>query len=153
MFKEWGQELGLVHRGSHSRERPTDGVLFADVAESALIAAPVVALEVAASEHGKTLAGSIAVLELVSPALGLLVIQSDEIRRSLRRKGTAPDEIERLIDRLVRQATEMAASSRQRIEVWTFEQLRRRFQLATGRDSIFDTKERNGICRKTLRTS
>ena len=79
---------------------------------------PVVALEVVVSESAKTMKGSMDTLAEVSPALGLLVIHELEIRRGMIRQ------MEQAQDRITRH--------QQRIVVWSFAQLQRRFELTTG---------------------
>src|SRR5438034_223345 len=91
MFLEMGRTLEFEVRSTFSRELPTDGCWFVSTSMGGLERLPVAALEVAVSEYGKTIAGSIATLEAVSPALGILVVQTDEIARGLVRGGMHPD--------------------------------------------------------------
>lgn len=137
MFLEIGVAQGFTVRTTYSRSSPTDGVWFAPTSLGGHEELPVAALEVAVSEAGKVLAGSIAALEAVSPALGVLVIQTDEIARGLVRGGRPPEAAAADVAAKLRRAHELADRSRQRIVVWTFEQLLRRYEVTTGRASLF----------------
>jgi hypothetical protein len=157
MFRDWGEAHGLRYRKSFSAERPTDGVLLAHTQDTVVEALPVVALEVAVSECPKRLAGSIAVLEVVSPALGVVVIQEDEIRRGLVGRGVSAADVDVVLARAREQAEQLARTTRQRTEIWSFAELRRRYQLATGRSSLYDTsrerKARSSNRRKAQRVA
>ena len=87
---------------------------------------PIAAVEVIVSESRKTLRGSIVTLECVSPALAVVVIHEQEIRSPAIRHGMTPAVAARQVELLTEQAKSLAAQSRQRIEVWSFDRLARR---------------------------
>jgi len=80
LFERLGQQLGYRARRSWTRQYPTDGVWLLDASHVGFDELPVAALEVVVSETGKALRGSISTLEMVSPALGILLVQDQEIR-------------------------------------------------------------------------
>ena len=84
------------------------------------------------SEGKKAMRGSIATLEAVSPAWGIVILNEEEIRRGLIRNQYDLDVIDRIIQQKVQQLNEFISTSKQRIDVWRFGQLRRRHQLAAG---------------------
>jgi hypothetical protein len=135
LFLRLGQRLGYRSKRTWSREHPTDGVWLLDAPHLGHADLPIVALEVAVTEGAKALRGSIATLEAVSPALGVLLIQEREIRRGLIRSGVAPEVATTHLNGLLRLAAADLSRSRQRIELWTFEQLQRRARLALGQSA------------------
>lgn len=137
MFLEMGRHLGFEVRPTFSRTMPTDGCWFVETSLGGLEELPVAALEVAVSESGKTLAGSVATLEAISPALGILLVQTDEITRGLVRSGMASDAAAATVAARLDRARGLAARSRQRLAVWDFEELVRRYALATGKPSLY----------------
>jgi hypothetical protein len=130
LFEQLGCRLGYRCQRTWTRAHPTDGVWLLDTPQVGLDALPVAALEVVVTETGKTLRGSIATLEMVSPALGILLIQDREIRRGLIRSGASPQAATAHVQRLVAAATADIAHSRQRLALWTFDQLERRSHFA-----------------------
>jgi hypothetical protein len=132
MFLEIGKALGYATRLTWSQALPTDGVWLLPGDSYLLPEVPAVALEVAVSEGPKAIKGSIDTLAEVSPALGVLVINEAEIRRGALREGISVEIIERRIEGRFAAAYDRVGRHQQRIEVWTFEQLSRRYQLATG---------------------
>jgi hypothetical protein len=132
LFQQLGRQLGYRCRRIWTRAHPTDGVWLLDTLHLGHDVLPVAALEVAVTENGKALRGSIATLEIVSPALGILLIQDHEIRRGLIRAGATPEAATAHIQRLLASATDDIGRSRQRIALWTFEQLQRRTRLTAG---------------------
>jgi hypothetical protein len=84
----------------------------------------VVALEVAASETPKVWRGSIAVLEEVSLALGILLLQDEQMRRRLVREGVKPEIVDGLIADTLTTMRTTALRARQRIQVMTMAELR-----------------------------
>ncbi len=133
MFLEIGKALGYRTRLMWSRELPTDGVWLLPGDGYALPEVPAVALEVAVSEGPKALRGSIDTLAEISPALGILIINDAEIRRGALREGLSAEVIERRVAERVAAAHNRISRHQQRIDVWGFAQLSRRYQLATGR--------------------
>lgn len=133
MFMEIGKALEYRTRLTWSRDLPTDGVWLLPSSGYVLPEVPAVALEVAVSEGPKALRGSIDTLAEISPALGVLVINDAEIRRGALRDGLSAEVIERRTAERIAAAHDRAARHQQRIEVWTFAQLSRHYQLATGR--------------------
>src|SRR5689334_12840631 len=105
MFERVGRQLGYRTRRSWTRALPTDGVWVVN-GHPGLSDLPLVALEVAVSEDPKQTKGSIGTLVEVSPALGLVVVHEEEIRRSLTKKGVGADEIQR---RIIRKRTQVEA--------------------------------------------
>jgi hypothetical protein len=131
MFEQLGQTLGYRCRRTWTREHPTDGVWLLDTSHLGLDLLPVAALEVAVTEGGKALRGSVATLEIVSPAFGILLVHDQEIRRGLIRAGASPAAATAHVERLLASAAADIGRSRQRIALWTFEQLDRRTRLLT----------------------
>jgi hypothetical protein len=80
--------------------------------------------------------GSLVTLECVSPALGILLVHEEEMRRRMVRRGTHPDIAVARIAAIREHVLELATGSRQRIEVWSFARLARRYQAATGARSL-----------------
>jgi hypothetical protein len=132
LFLELGNVLGYSTRRTWSRSLPTDGVWLVPTDEFLLPDLPAVALEVAVSEGPKAIKGSIDTLAEVSPALGILLINEVEIRRTGIRRGRDSIEVERGITHKVEAARDRISRHQQRIEVWSYNQLLRRFQLITG---------------------
>jgi len=129
LFEQMGRRLGFRCQRTWTREHPTDGVWLINPPHLGLDALPVAALEVVVTETGKSLRGSISTLEMVSPALGILLIQDREIRRGLIRSGTSPQAATAHIKRLLAAAAADIARSRQRLVLWTFDELERRGHL------------------------
>jgi hypothetical protein len=98
---------------------------------------PLVAAEIIVSESQKALRGSVTTLEMVSPAFGLLLLHNEEIRRMLVGAGASPDQARNHVLRLKGQVEDLAARSRQRLEVWTFGRLRHRYESLTGHPWIW----------------
>jgi len=86
------------------------------------------ALEVANSESPKVIKGSLTTLA-VSPSLGILVIQEEDIRRRLIRTGESPEFSDKYVEKKLADARELARKFHQRIEVWSFAQLKARCRL------------------------
>jgi hypothetical protein len=136
MFLEMGHALGYAVRRTWSRELPTDGVWLTPAEDGLFGGLPVAALEVIVTEGPKSARGSVQTLAAVSPALGIVCLQDEEIRRGLILAGSAPEVVEQ---RLLRQRDQIAEQIRccpHRIELWSFGQIRRRYQLITGRRSL-----------------
>jgi hypothetical protein len=131
LFRDIGIKMGFKYQKTWNQRYPTDGVWVAKAPTLPLEELPLVALEVSNTESPKELAGSVAVLEEVSPSLGLLVLQDEDLRRRHVRKGDSIDEIGRILAVKLNRAHELIAKSRQRIEVWTFAQLKHRHRLAS----------------------
>jgi hypothetical protein len=81
-------------------------------------------MEVIASESPKTTKGSIHTLELISPALGVLLVEDEEMWRRRIRDGVPHDKAAAQSTRFTNELRDLAKFSRQRIEVWTVSQLR-----------------------------
>lgn len=129
-FLELGRALGYSPARTFSTRYPTDGVWYLKARDDISDGLPVAAIEVVVSESPKTMRGSVGVLEAVSPALGVLLIQEDDIARRLRRSGFDEDAVRRHLSQFSNRALDLAASVHQRVEVWTYSQLVRRHQLA-----------------------
>jgi hypothetical protein len=134
MFDRLGKALGYRTRRTWSRQLPTDGVWLLPGSELLLPDAPAVALEVAVSEGPKQIKGSIDTLAEVSPALGVLVINEREIRRSALRKGIRAEVVERQVEEKFTAARDRITRHQQRITVWSYAELEHRYRLATGED-------------------
>jgi hypothetical protein len=132
-FERLGRQLGYRCRRSWTREHPTDGVWLLDTPQVGFDELPVAALEVVVSETGKALRGSISTLEMVSPALGILLVQDHEIRRGLVRAGASPESAAMHLRRLLATTEADLSRSRQRIALWTFDQLQRRTRVTVSR--------------------
>jgi hypothetical protein len=130
LFDELGNGLGYETRRSFSRAYPTDGVWLVRTGRP-YGELPFVALEVVVSEGAKSTRGSISTLELVSPALGVILIQEEEIRRGLIARGADSETVERKLAQQSERVHELAARSRQRLQIWNMEQLRRQHRLRT----------------------
>lgn len=78
------------------------------------------------SESPKTLRGSIVTLECISPSLAVVLVHEEEIRRQALRRALPVSAALRKTQLLSEEAADLAARSRQHIEVWTFAQLQRR---------------------------
>jgi len=136
MFDALGRKLGMKAKHSFSRSYPTDGVWYSD-SQPGFPEAPVAAIEVIVSESRKTVRGSLLTLEVVSPAVGILLVHEDEIRRRLVRAGCDPEVAARRVSAINAHAADLAQASRQRVEVWSFAGLVRRYRRATGAHSIY----------------
>src|SRR6266508_597833 len=90
MFQQLERRLGYRCRRTWTQAHPTDGVWLLYTFHLGHDVLPVAALEVAVTETGKPLRGSTATLDIVSPALGILRIQDQEIRRGLIRGRRHP---------------------------------------------------------------
>jgi hypothetical protein len=132
MFEEIGRGLGYEVRRTWSRNLPTDGV-WLGVLDGPLGDLPMVAIEVVVSEGLKSVRGSLHTLTAVSPALGILCLQDEEIRRGLIRAGLPSVHAARRLERQRGEIEQEAERWPQRIEVWGFSKLRRLYQLTTGR--------------------
>lgn len=137
LFEALGRQLGYEVRRSFSPSLPTDGVWYTESRFGALPPVPVVAIELIVSEASKTIRGSLVTLELVSPALGILLVHEEEIRRGVLRKRGLPTEADARIAATRSQAAALAAAARQRIEVWAFADLVRLYRQATGSRSLY----------------
>lgn len=121
IFCGLGRALGYIPRLTFSVALPTDGVwLTESVAETVV---PVAAIEVLVSESRKTILGSVLTLELVSPALGIVLVHEAELRRRHVRNGGSGLEADRRVRMVREHAQHVADASRQRLEVWSFQEL------------------------------
>lgn len=128
-FLSTGRLLGHEVRRSFDRRWPTDGVWMTRASDGIAGGLPLVAIEVLVSEGPKTLRGSLGVLEAVSPALGVLLVQEDDIARRLRVRGASEAQIAAHLRRMHDHINEYRASVRQRTAVWTYQQLLRQHEL------------------------
>lgn len=131
LWDKLGRNLGYRPARSAGATHPTDGVWLPAASGPRFAAVPIAAVEVIVSESRKTLRGSIVTLECVSPALAVVVIHEQEIRRRTIRRGLTPAVADRQVELLTEQAKTLAGQSRQRIEVWTFARLARRMAATT----------------------
>jgi hypothetical protein len=129
-FLELGDALGYRVRKTYSSRWPTDGVWFSRSTDPIVKPLPLVAAEVIVSEGAKTIRGSVGVLEAVSPSLGVLILQDDDIARRLWAAGLDDESVERHLDSTKAAIEEHIRSTRQRLEMWTYSQLVRRHELA-----------------------
>jgi hypothetical protein len=141
LFEALGRRYGYEVRHSYSKSLPTDGVWYMGQQFGALPPVPVVAIEVVVSESSKSIRGSVVTLELVSPALGILLIHEEEMRRRLVRAGAAPEGVAVKVAAARSHAREFATNARQRIEIWSFADLVRLYRQATGDSSLYRVGE------------
>jgi hypothetical protein len=137
LFEALGRRYGYEVRRSYSRNLPTDGVWYTSSQFGALPPVPVAAIEVIVSESRKSVRGSVVTLEIVSPALGVLLIHEEEMRRRLIRRGATSEDVISRVAATRAHACEFAANARQRIEVWSFADLVRLYREATGERSLY----------------
>jgi hypothetical protein len=137
LFEALGRRYGYEVRRSYSKSLPTDGVWYMGRHFGALPPVPVVAIEVLVSESRKTIRGSVVTLELVSPALGILLVHEEEMRRRLVRAGASPEVVTARVAAARAHARELVANARQRIEIWSFADLVRVYRRATGDRSLY----------------
>ena len=131
MFLELGHHCGFETRRTYSRGLPTDGIwINRDGVFGNLVVA---AIEVVVSESPKTIRGSVATLETVSPSVGVILLHEDEIRRGMVRNGDDADVVHHRLRNSLEQLSDLVGSSRQRLEVWSFRQLFRHHALLTSR--------------------
>jgi hypothetical protein len=71
-------------------------------------------------------------LEVVSPSLALIVVQDDEIRRRVVSGGGTPDEAKRLIAGVEKNLARLIQTSRQRFQVWSYNELAHVHSMAVG---------------------
>jgi hypothetical protein len=91
---------------------------------------PVAAVEIVVSALGKTLVGSVSTLELIAPALAVVMVADDEVLRSAVRSGMREADVAALLTAVHSRLDGLISRSRQRFEIWTTEQLRRRVLLS-----------------------
>src|SRR2546422_25023 len=132
LFLALGRKLGYPVRLQWSRHLPTDGVWLAGGRHPRVAGLPLVALEVVVTEGPKSVRGSIATLAAVSPSLGVLLVNEEEIRRVLIRDGVAVEAVDRSLGHQLRHLDDLLRTTNQRFEIWSFAHLRRKYELATG---------------------
>lgn len=145
LFEALGRRYGYEVRRSYSKCLPTDGVWYTDRQFGALPPVPVVAIEVVVSESRKSIRGSVVTLELVSPALGILLIHEEEMRRRLVRGGATQETVTARVAAARTHAREFAVNARQRIEIWSFADLVRLYRNATGDRSLYSVRGTNAV--------
>jgi hypothetical protein len=134
MFAEVGRTLGYRVKRSYSPSTPTDGIWLIRAPHVGEL--PVAAMEVIVSESPKTLRGSLHTLETVSPSLGILLLQTDEITRGVIRNGGTATTGGKLLARMQATLGELVSRSRHRVEVWHFEHLVHVYMAVTGNRSL-----------------
>ena len=130
MFKDLGEDQGFCYTPTYTQQLPTDGVWWTDSPLMGEEQVPIAAIEVANSEDAKRIKGSLFILAEVSPALGILMVHDVDIRRRLIRDRKTIEEVDRLIKQKTINAENYASRFQQRIEVWTYEQLKSKHDLA-----------------------
>lgn len=145
LFEALGRRYGYEVRRSYSRTLPTDGVWYTSRQFGALPPVPVVAIEVVVSESRKNIRGSVVTLELVSPALGILLIHEEEIRRRLVRAGATSESVTAHVAAARAHAHEFAVNARQRVEIWSFADLVRLYRNATGDRSLYSVRGTHAV--------
>lgn len=126
------KHLGFDYRKTWTQPLPTDGVWVTRGDGIVIPVLPVVALEVVVTEGAKSIRGTADVLSEVSPSLGLIVVDEEEIRRALASRGLDLDRVDSEIAHKRDLAAAAARRADQRIEVWSKAQLTRAYQLITG---------------------
>lgn len=132
MFEKIGVALGHETRRSWSISAPTDGVWLTKTEIAELGELPIAAIEVIVSESPKSIRGSALTLAEVSPAVGILLIHEQEIRRGLLRAGKDVAFASQVIDGMFKHALTASQRCFQRLEVWSFSTLQRRFHMLYG---------------------
>lgn len=122
MFLEIGRALGHDVRRSFTPTQPGDGV-WLERRPGILQGFPLAAVEVLVSESPKEICGSIHRLEAISPVLGVILIQEDEITRRLTRLGLNASRIASVIANNIALVDQCLSTSKQRIQRWSFAQL------------------------------
>ncbi len=123
MFIDIGLAMGHQVRRTFSSSQPGDGV-WIDERPGLLQGLPLTAIEVLVSESPKAICGSIHRLESISPVLGIILVHEDEIRRRLTRLGFNSSRIASAVARDIALVDSCLATSKQRIQRWSFAQLR-----------------------------
>lgn len=122
-FLDIGEALGFEARKSFSSEHPTDGVWLFGPRQGILAGLPAVAVEVIVSESAKTIDGSIHRLEAISPTVGVILVQEDEITRRLLRSGFTEEQIAATLTRDCSRIDGHIRCSKQRLQRWSYAQL------------------------------
>ena len=130
-FLALGHALGFGVSRTWTQRNPTDGVWYVDVGGLRDNRMPLVAAEVVVSEGKKSLRGSISTLEQVSPALAVIIVQDDEIRRRLIRQGVCTEAAKKQCDHVRHIAESECLIGRQRFEIWSYGELHRRHAVMT----------------------
>lgn len=124
MFLAVGERHGYHTLRSFTRQFPSDGVWLTPASHGEVAGnLPIAALEVVVSESPKTILGSVAVLERIGPALGVLLLHEDEIVRRLVRDGRNREEANRHLQQAEARIDLHIASSRHRIQRWSYQYL------------------------------
>ncbi|HEX6509213.1 MAG TPA: hypothetical protein VF221_16415 [Chloroflexota bacterium] len=123
MFLAIGRAMGHEVRKSFSSTQPGDGV-WLEARPGILAGMPMAAIEVLVSEGAKEICGSVHRLEAISPVLGVIVVQEDEITRRLTRLGLNTSRIETVIANDIALVDSCLTTSKQRIQRWSFAQLK-----------------------------
>ena len=123
MFLDIGRAMGHDVQRTFSISQPGDGV-WLEERSGITQGLPLAAIEVLVSESPKAICGSIHRLEAISPALGIILVQEDEITRRLTRLGFNAPRIASAIARDISLVDLCLATSKQRIQRWSFKQLR-----------------------------
>jgi hypothetical protein len=128
-----GERLGYRAESIFSQKWPSDGVwILPSVPCLGLPRLPVAAAEVVVSEGAKNLAGSVSTLEVISPSLAVIVLNEEEIFRGAVRSGKGEADISVRLTAVHSRLNDLISRSKQRFEIWSIEQLRRRVSLMSG---------------------
>ena len=141
LFLEIGEAKGYQISRTFSESSPTDGVWFVPGSFGEMEHLPVAALEVAASESPKAWKGSIATIEEVSPAFGVLLLQDEVMRSRLGRQGWSTDDVELEIQRVHDAMQSVALRSKQRLTVMNMATLRYQHRMHYATSLIVRTPE------------
>ena len=133
MFLDVGQVLGYTARRAFSSTDPSDGVWVMSDRGGLTAGLPVAAIEVLVSESPKAISGSIHRLESISPALGIVLLHEEEVRRRLTGLGFNEARINRAIARDIAQVEDQIRQSKQRLQRWSFAQLQWTWRQVAGR--------------------
>jgi hypothetical protein len=123
LFLEIGEGLGYVARKTYSSEHPSDGVWLLGNDSGLMAGMPAAAIEVLVSESAKSISGSIHRLESISPALAIVLLHEEEIRRRLTRLGFNDRRIDGALARDTAYIDAQIQRSKQRLQRWSFAQL------------------------------
>jgi hypothetical protein len=136
MFLELGRTLGLDVRRIYRPSLPTDGVWLVKSRFEGTCDLPLVAMEVPVTESPKTLRGSIATLEAVSPALAFVVVNEEEIRRRLIAQGESGAFADTEIIKIRGLLEEAVSRSKHRFSIWSIAYLSGIYKRFTGKKSV-----------------
>ena len=124
LFARLGQSKGFEVRRTYSQSLHSDGIWLVRDPIYPLKKIPMASIEVIVSESTKSMRGSIGILEEISPAVAIILLQEEEIRKRNIKNGVEYDSIENEINCRLQFIKEQTSKSTQRFEVWSMRYLR-----------------------------